>query len=32
MVPDLLTHVKILILNGATADKIEQAVLAAAGL
>lgn len=29
MVPDLLTHVKILILNGATADKIEQAVLAA---
>lgn len=27
MVPDLLTHVKILILNGATADKIEQAVL-----
>ena len=29
MVPDLLSHVKILILNGATADKIEQAVLAA---
>lgn len=29
MVPDLLTHVKILILNGATADKIEKAVLAA---
>lgn len=29
MVPDLLTHVKILILNGATADKIEHAVLAA---
>lgn len=29
MVPDLLAHVKILILNGATADKIEQAVLAA---
>ena len=29
MVPDLLTHVKILILNGATANKIEQAVLAA---
>lgn len=29
MVPDLLTHVKILILNGATADKIEQAVLVA---
>lgn len=29
MVPDLLTHVKILILNGATADKIEQAVLTA---
>lgn len=29
MVPDLLTHVRILILNGATANKIEQAVLAA---
>lgn len=27
MVPDLLEHVKILILNGATADKIEKAVL-----